>query len=179
MTSGERQPANNEKKSWSYDTPYDMQNYATILAEQGPDSVKIKDIYSYIDYINDEMDKGFSDQSPRGYRVVTQMGERLPYGTSYSHGKTTIYKPDQNGAYMPHTETLTHGEFMGDFITITDDTIIVVNTMLGMGVPVRESVKMVNVGTANTYDNGYRKYDNFTRMAGKRLLDEEQRRMAS
>lgn len=99
----------------------------------------------------DEAIRTINEGLPTGYKVGTKssaMSERRPNGTG---GYSTIYRPDDSGAYAPVGELCTLGAekpFLGHRILQTaENGLIIINDELQLGLSVNAEVFVVD--TAN------------------------------
>jgi hypothetical protein len=137
------------EKWWTYDTPYDIV-WRRELLDAG-DARRVEDIDAYIAFINEEM-------SSR-YMVATRFREKG--GKNFQRDPsnwTHIFKRNPEGIYEPYCTVAMAGQFYGEKIFLADDTPVVVNQEVGLGVTPSESVRFTSPASANTQYGAKRQY---------------------
>jgi len=131
------------EKFWTYDTVYDIVSRKELIETEGSDSPRVKNIDSYIDFINNVMDDDLmivTDTNPISYTEVTGADETV-----------CLYRKNEEGRFIEYRRIFAHNEFYGHEVAIQDDEIFVVHRYYDLAVKALKKVKLVPEGTDDSY----------------------------
>lgn len=151
----------NLEKSWSYDTPYDIVRRRDLILQD--DAQKVRDIDNYIAYINEDMSSEYTVETKFDNRSERLLRNQKECGTR-------IYKANDSEQYELTGYVTTVNSFYGNKVILDNESPVIINTEIGIGVSTFEYVKFINLYAPETYTNQRRYRERaFTSVAQKLL----------